>query len=320
MAIPKQVEQQMKEIEELERSLTAQSEGIEAQHEPQADSQPVQEQPTEPVAQEPVAEAKPVETDWEQKYKSLQGHFNAEVPKLHQQNKELAGQVQAMQQQLAELHKPKPQEPVEDRLVSEKDEEQFGADLIDVQRRVAKEVMREMVNPLKVELAQRDAKIAQLEASLGKTSGDVTAMSFEQQLERAIPDFTRINEDPKWVAWLDEIDPYTQEPRRSYAEWVYNQGDIAKLRKIVDFFKGSTGQQLQDQQRQQRQTELQRQVAPSRTATASTVPQGERFYTEAEISRLWNRVRELAIAGQNDEAAKLDRELSLAEVQGRVRG
>ena len=320
MALPKQVEQQMKEIEEMERALTAQSEG-DATPEPVAETQPVQEQPTEPVEQAPVAEAKPVEPteDWAQKYRSLKGHFDAEVPRLHQQNKELLTQLQTMQAQIADLQKPK-QQAVDERLVSDEEEERYGADLIDVQRRVAKEVMRDMVKPLQDDLAKRDAKIAQLEAQLGKTSGDVTTLTFEQQLEKAIPNFAQLNTDPKWIAWLDEVDPYTQEPRRSYAEYVYGNGDVVKLKQIVGFYETSTNQQPQDQQRQQRQTELQRQVAPSRTATASTAPQGERFYTEAENNRMWNKVKELYSKGQNDEAAKIESELSQAMMQGRIRG
>ena len=78
--------------------------------------------------------------------------------------------------------------------------------------------------------------------------------------------------------------------------------------------------QHQDQQRQQRQTELQKQVAPSRTATASVAPQGDRYYTEAEASRLWDKVKVLYVNGQNDEGRRIENELSLAEAQGRIRG
>lgn len=319
MAMPKQVEQQLKEVEELERALTASLEA--ASDEPQQfntveDAQQTQAQPTEPVA-EPVEEVKPVE-DWEQKYRSLQGHFNAEVPRLHQQNKELAAQLQALQQQMQELQTLK-QQPVDDRLVTDEDVSQYGADLIDLQRRVTREVIREFVNPLKEELAQRDAKIAQLENLLGKTGGDIATLSFEQRLERAIPDFPQINADPKWIAWLDTVDDLTGEPRRAYAEWVYNQGNVEKLKQIVDFFKKTTGQQAQDQQRQMRKTELERQTQPTRTASASSVPVGERIYTEAESNRLWNKVRELYSKGRNDEANHLEHELTQALVQGRVR-
>jgi len=312
MAIPKQVEQQMKEIEELERALTAPPEG-DAPPEP---AQPAELPPTEPV--EPPPEAKPVE-DWEQKYKSLQGHFNAEVPRLHQQNKELVSQLQALQAQVDALQTPKAP-PVEDQFITSEDDERYGADLVDMVRRASKEEISKVAKAHMNELAARDAKIAALEAQLGKTSGDISTLTFEQRLERAIPDFHQINADPRWIAWLDGIDAYTGEPRRSYAEFVYANGNVEKLKSIVDYYKSSTGQQALDQQRQQRQTELERQVQPTRKASASTPSQGERFYTEAEATRLWNKVRTLYSQGKNEEADSLETELTHATVQGRIRG
>lgn len=317
MAIPKQVEQQMKEVEEMERALTVKSEG-EAQPEPVAETQPEQETPTEVVAQAPVVEAKPVE-DWEQKYHSLRGHFDAEVPRLHQQNKDLAAQIQAMQQQLMDMQKPKPQEQEQQPLVSDKDKDEFGSDLVDFVDRAVRNGIAEASKLHGRELAARDAKIAQLEAQLGKTGGDIANLTFEQQLERAIPDFATLNTSVEWVSWLNEVDPYTREPRRSYATQVYNQGDIAKLKQIVDFYKESTGKQEQQQERQQRKTELERQVQPSRTASSSTVPQAGRIYTEVEANRLWNKVRELYASGKNDEASPLEAELTHAYTSGRIR-
>lgn len=321
MALPKQVEQQLREVEEIERSLTVQPEQTESET-PVAEAQPEgdanEAQPTNVVE---LKQPEVSEETWQQKYHTLQGKFDAEVPRLHQQNKELAAQMQVLYQQLQTLQSQPQQQttPQEDRLVTEKDEEAFGSDLIDVQRRIAKEVMRDMVKPLQSELAARDAKIAQLEAQLNKTGGEVTNMTFEQRLARAIPDFEAINNDPKWIAWLNEIDPYTDEPRRSYAEYVYNNGDIEKLTKVVKFYKESTGQQQQQQQRSQRQTELNRQTQPTRSATTSTPPVSDRTYTEPEWNRLWNKVNELHRKGNSAEAEQLENELSLAATQGRVR-
>jgi hypothetical protein len=317
MALPKQVEQQLKEIEEMEKALTVEPEGQPETQEPVEPT--VEAQPTEPV--EPVAVETKVEDDWAQKYRTLKGHFDAEVPRLHQQNKELVNQLQQLQEHVRALsEKPQQQQTQDERLVTDKDEEAFGADLIDVQRRIAKEVMRDLVAPMKKELEARDSRIAQLETMLTKTSGDVTTLTFEQRLERAIPDFTTINTDPKWVAWLDEADPYTNLPRRNYAEYVYSQGDVEKLKQIVEFYKTASGQSNVNAERQQRQTELNRQVQPTRTASASSVPQGQKLYTESDAARLFHKVRELNLKGKYDEASQLEAELSAAYVEGRVRG
>lgn len=322
MALPKQVEQQLREVEEMERALTVKPEEPLAETPPAASA--VESAPTEVVVESQVVELKPSEppADWEQKYRSLQGHFDREVPKLHAQNKELVTQLQGLQVQMDTL---KPQPKAEDSLVTEADVEAFGADLISVQRRIAREVMRESVAPLEAEIKQRDEKIAKLEAALQHTDGTVTAMSFEQKLAIAVPGFDQLNTDPKWIAWLDETDPYTGEPRRGFAEYVYGQGDVVKLKHVVDMYTKSSAAPAVDPQeteRQQRQTELQHQITPSRSSTASsTAPAANtRLYTEAEMVNQFSKVRTLNVAGKYDEAAKLEAELSDAYIQGRVRG
>jgi hypothetical protein len=319
-ALPKQVAAQLKEVEELEAQMLdagnppaeapVESEPVPPENPPTSTEQPTPEPTVQPVAKT---------EDWEAKYRSLQGMFNSQMPKLQSENKELRSHLETMQRQIEELKQPKTTQ-AEDRLVSDKDEEQFGADLIDVARRIAKDELRTAATQYRKDLADRDAKIANLEAMLGRTGGAVATMSFEQQLERAIPDFHELNRNPQWIAWLDGVDPYTSEPRRMFAENVYNAGDVDKLSQIVAYYKASTQPQQQDQQRQQRQTELQKQVAPSRTATASVAPQGDRYYTEAEASRLWDKVKVLYVNGQNDEGRRIENELSLAEAQGRIRG
>lgn len=314
MALPKQVEKQLREVEELEQQLRAKPE----------DGQPVAQEadpapPETPVASSVEAPPSQPQTDseekWEARYRSLKGHFEAEVPRLQAQVKELNKQLTTAMQQLEQQRTPQTPEKKE-RLVTEKDEEAFGSDLIDVQRRVSHEVIREYVTPLQQELAKRDAKISQLEQMLGKTGGDVATMSFEQRLNRAVPDFDSINRDAKWIAWLDDLDPLTRHPRRAYAEDRYNNGDVEEVARLVSLFKESVGGKSVPNNRQ---AELQRQIAPTKAGAQST-SDGNRFYTETEAARLYERVRVLYSQGKNADADALDNELSKAYVEGRVRG
>jgi vacuolar-type H+-ATPase subunit I/STV1 len=329
MGVPKQVERDLLQLEEYERSLEAPA----APATVETPTKPVEPQPTEPAepkltaVKEPKAEPTPLEV-WEQKYRTLEGKYQAEVPRLHAQVREMTQSIKDLTEKLSKAPqqpelKPAPQEP----LVSAKDVESFGEELIDVQRRVAREVMREYVDPLKSELSKRDERIAELEKTLTKTGGDVATLTFEQRLAMQVPDFEAINTDPKWIAWLDEIDPYTNEPRRVFAEFVYSNGDVAKLKNIVDFYKKTTvpaaaAAPTADDVKRQKQAELERQVAPPRTSTPSapSQPQNTRIYTEAEMNSLFGKVRQMNIAGKYEEAAKLEAELSEAYMQGRVRG
>jgi curved DNA-binding protein CbpA len=44
-----------------------------------------------------------------------------------------------------------------------------------------------------------------------------------------------------------------------------------------------------------------------------------KVYSEKEINRAWDRIRNLNTKGQYDEAAKLEAELTAAYIEGRVR-
>ena len=321
-SLPKQVVQDMLDIEEMEKQYVVQT--------PPADPPP-DETPVDP----PAAEAKPEgeqqkpkastpEVDpnsptWEQRFRSLQGKFDSEVPVLARQNKELLTQIEDLRRKVET--KVEPQTPPKaESFVTDKDVTEYGAELIDVQRRVAKEVMA----PLQELVKQRDAEIAELKTMLTKTGGEVAAVTFEQRLSQAIPEFAKINSDPKWIAFLDEPDPYTMEPRRVFAEYAYNNGNVDKLKGIIDFFKTTTGQNATPavDERQLRQAELERQITPTRAnSQPSTAPTAQtRIYTEGEMVSLFSQVRGMNVAGKYDEAAKLEAELSDAYVQGRVRG
>ena len=106
MALPKQVEQQMREVEELERQMAA---PVATEETPPTETPPADVPVAEVVPpQEPVVPVAPVvsEETWEHKYQTLIGKFNAEVPRLHQQNKELTNQLQGMQTQIDTLKQP----------------------------------------------------------------------------------------------------------------------------------------------------------------------------------------------------------------------
>lgn len=325
MALPKQVEKDLLELEAYEASLVPPPEltVVDTPAPPETPEPPAD--PPKPAPEAPptadispkIVEQQPP-SEWEQKYRTLEGKYNAEVPRLHQQTKEMATQIQAMQYEITAQRQPKAAPEVPEELVSAKDVEEYGEDLIHLQRRVASEVMA----PLKAELAMRDEQITELKQQLARTGGEVATMSFDQKLALEVPNFGAINTSPDWIAWLDELDPYTGEPRRAFAEFAYNNGDVAKVKRVVTQFLGSTVPPAATAPNQANQAELQRQITPTSANTAQTTAPttSDRIYTEAQMVREFDRVRTLNVAGKLDEASKLEAELSNAYMQGRVRG
>ena len=217
MALPKQVQAQLAEVEELEKTLTAQTDEPKkkkAKKEPEVS----EEKPEDTEAEVPVEaeaavepeEAEPadtsptdVEAEFEQKYKTLRGKYDAEVPRLHSQVKDLTAKLTNLTESLSA----KPKEPTKPKekvsYVTDEDRAEFGEELIEVQRRVAKEVSQDYEERLE----QQNEVIEQLQKQLKQTGTQVGEMSFSQRLSQIVPDFAEIDNDERWVAWLNEHDP-----------------------------------------------------------------------------------------------------------------
>ena len=262
MALPAQVEKDLKDVEEMEKQMAAQSApaddglGESAEETASEQEQDVVEVDDPPAKEKEVSQVEAKE-DFEHKYRTLQGKYDAEVPRLHSQVKELLQKVDDLTQAL-EAKPQTPETPPEpETYVTDADREAFGEDLLDVQRRVAKEVA-----------GQYERKIAKLESTIDSltkridgTDNSVTELTFEQRLGRLVPDFDTINRDPEWFAWLDEHDPIIRGPRRMLAQRAFESGDAEAVADYVKLFKASQAPAQESQDRQSsRKTELEKQV------------------------------------------------------------
>jgi len=329
MALPKQVQAQIAELEELEKTLEAQrkpklvkDEQVETETEQLDTEAEVTEEAAE-VTTEPD-EAKSADTsptdvadEFEQKYKTLRGKYDAEVPRLHQQVRDLNGKLD----ELVKSMEAKPEPPTKSKekvsYVTDADRAEFGEELIDVQRRVAQEVSQEYTERVE----QQDAVIQKLQEQLAKTGNDVGEMSFTQRLHSVVPDFAEIDNDERWVAWLNEHDPMLRGPRRDQAAAAFQAGDAEAVLHYVNLFKESIAKP-ETAPRDQRQTELEKQVAPNRSANSvrtQSANQNSKIYSPREVDTAWTKVRALNTKGKYADAEKLEAELTVAYMEGRVR-
>ena len=326
MALPKQVEQTLKDLEALEAQL-AKDQGTKAEAPPTEEPDtPPEETPTEPtpVAEESTTEeqpkvepSKPVEADskeeetWKQKYRTLQGMYDAEVPRLHAQLKELKAQMKELQKPKAEAEEaPKPKE--RKKLVTDDDVQAFGEDLIEVQRKVAREVAQEFQEELEKLRADNDV----LREQLTKTGSQVSEASFEHRLHRLVPDFEQVNADPKWIAWLNEVDPLLRAPRMTVAQEAFNRGDAEGVAYYVNMFRQTVAPV---QQSKGPNEELERQIQPNRSATnaAPVQPRGK-TYSVKQIEAMFKKAADLGGKGDIEAARKLEAEIDAAYMENRV--
>ena len=317
MALPRQVEAQLRELEALEKQLTeaqnpAPADPAPTPAEPPQDPQPAPTEPkpveSTPTPTEPVV----AEETWQQKYKTLKGMYDAEVPRLHADLRDLKAQVDNLRK-AAETKPVETKKPtVAEKLVTDADVEAFGSDLIEVQRKVAREVAAEFRDELDAMRAENE----KLREQLTSTGTQVSEASFEQRLYRMVPDFEAVNADPKWIAWLNEVDPLLRAPRSTVAQQAFNRGDAEGVAHYVAMFKQNS---KPVEPTADKTDELERQIQPNRSAV-STPPTSQKgkVYTNADIEKMFRKATDLGIKGRSDEAKKLEAEIDAAFMEGRV--
>ena len=146
MALPKAVQQQLEEADRIAAELGGEKTGegssetnpnnqqsdqqIEPQVPPQ-DPPPSDPSPDNTVSQETKSTEVPDEK-WAHKYHTLKGMYDAEVPRLHSQVREMQAQIQQLLDDKAQIQAKAAELPKTESLITDEDKEAFGPDLIDL--------------------------------------------------------------------------------------------------------------------------------------------------------------------------------------------
>jgi|VirMetMinimDraft_7_1064189.scaffolds.fasta_scaffold00592_18 ElaB/YqjD/DUF883 family membrane-anchored ribosome-binding protein len=332
MALPKQVQAQLDEVEALEKTLSAREKDPKTDKKAEKGTEKTETEGEKPKVEAEKAaekpEAKPtdpkpevVPEDFEQRYRTLRGKYDAEVPRLHQQVNTLREEIEALTKKVSAPAPKEPEKPKEKvSYVTDADRQEFGDELIDVQRRVAREVAEEFQEQLQAQAAI----IEELKGQVTSTGSQIGQMGFSQRLIHLVPDFDKIDNDKRWIAWLNEYDPMLRGPRRDRAKDAFDAGDAEAVADYVKLFKATlpTDTPNPDTERSERQAELDKQVAPNRTANSAVTPsvgKESKVYSAREVEAVWTKIRTLNSRGLIDDAAKLEAEITTAYLEGRVR-
>ena len=319
MTVPAQVQQQMEQANALQSQLYGAKEATApAENTPAPEAAAPAEAPEVAETKQAVAPdvpAAPASEDFKHKYDVLNGKYVKEVPRLYEQLKERDAQMKQMAERLAELEK-KP-EQTDERLVTEKDGEAFGDDLIDLARRAAKEEIRGEMKKL---VAAIDSRFEKIFANLGQVQEKVVeseADNFWGRVMSLVPDWQQIDTNESWIAFLDTRIPGTRKTRRQEAAEAIAAGDPEPIKELVDLWRGAHQPVEKPQPAKQNQAELQRQLAPSTTKANTSQPAAQKVFSAAEYEYLFSNKALHEIAPAQLEAMQREAQTALAE--GRVR-
>ena len=308
--LPKQVQKQSEAVQELYKELNSeQAQDESADVKEDADS--VEEQAVQSEPQEQVAEDNQEEETVEQRYKTLQGMYNAEVPRLHAEKRDMANRVSQLEQLLAGMQQPKT-EPVPKaeapKLITDADVEEYG-DSIEVMRRVSKE-----------ETSAAEQKLKQLEqvaANQVKTS----EQAFWSELSTTVPDWRDMNDNQDFQNWLLEIDPLTGISRQTYLEDAQRNLDVGRVSNFFNAWKENNGDMsnAQPNRKAQASVELERQVSPGKgKSTGKPQSNSSKTYSPNDIKSFFDDVRIGNYKGKEEERDRIERDIFAAQREGRI--
>jgi hypothetical protein len=330
MPIPAQIRKQSEAISKLYEDLNP-TEGEQSPAEGEV------QQPTEADGDGGIAaEPAPAEqgrtgttnedTTAEQRYRTLQGMYNADTARLRAENNQMGQRVTQLEQLIASLSAPQqaqqPAQAAAAKLITDKDVEDYG-DSIEVMRRAA----REEVAASQQEVAELKRLVMQLQTNVVPKVESVVqrqALNSEQmfwsELSAEVPDWREINAEQGFHSWLLEIDPLSGVSRQSYLDNAQNQLDA---RRVAGFFKtwqSMNGGSVAQSPRNVASSQLEKQIAPGRGRTAASTPAANdaKTYARADVAKFFDDVRKGLYKGREQERDRIERDIFAAQRDGRI--
>ncbi len=325
MALPKAVQQQLEEADRIVADINGEKTGEDSSEtnpvnqqvdqDIQADPPPNDLPPDNTVSQE-IKQPEVPEEKWAHKYHTLKGMYDAEVPRLHSQVREMQTQIQQLIADKAAVEATKvEQKQVVESLITEQDKEAFGPDLIDLIERATES----KVGTLREREAQLVQEIKELKGQLGSVSERQVVSDkdrFLAGLGQQVSDWESLNVDQGFLAWLQQVDPVYGVPRQAALSNAYEVLDVNRVANIFKAYKQTLPQTPAPSKAKQ---ELQRQVAPTRTRSTTTPSDNvnDKIFTNQDIEQFYNDWRRGFYDEQ--EAADMEKQIHTAIAEGRIR-
>ena len=341
MAMPEQVRKQIEAAEEKMKEISGSQEvdatdpagasaSSEAASASQADDANRNVQPS--GASEQSTKEDPNSETYAQRWRTLQGQYNAEVPRLRNANKDLQARVAQLENLLSTLNSAPAAAPAASqsvqKLVTDDDVAEYG-ESIDMMRKVT----REEVGSLQGKIAQLEGVIASLTQSVsGSVIPQVQRVAQQQaasaeerfwsNLAQRVPNWQQINNDQDFQSWLLDIDPLTNTSRQTHLEIAQRDLDVNRVVAFFNAFTAASGKFAPQANAQPNRSasELEKQVAPGRArgSAGGAAGQTTKTYTPSDITKFFNDVRTGKYRGREAERDRIERDIFAAQREGRI--
>lgn len=276
-----------------------------------------------PTAEPINHSTKELDNDWKRRYESMKGRYD----QAQKQMQEMADRMSQLEETISVISIQKPtapdSEPIEKvKLVTVEEEEQFGAEFLNVVSKKAQETISPEIGELKKKFDQISNRLD------GITNATVTRSrsDMKKKLTDEVPNWMEINRDPEFLSWLALQDRYSGTIRHNMLTKAWDRNDVQR---VINFFKGFIDSKAAkapqgehtDLEKTSQKVPLATFAAPGRakTSAAESVPGGEKpTFTRAQIGQFYADVNAGRYRGRDIEKNKLEAEIFTAQRNGRI--
>jgi hypothetical protein len=347
MKLPKQVEEAGARADQaLEQQRNAAADA--APDKPEGESGTPAATPSDPPKEPtPSSEATPTpapapapdRTDWKAKYHTLQGMYNADVPRLQKDLKAASDRIDALIDEIAELKTkqvtadpapaaPSPEpEPVSApaALVAAIGQEAADALIAAITSQVSG--IRSDVDKTLAPVREQVDNATKTAEQLAVERENDRRARFMAKLTERVPDWQEIDNDERWHAYLMERSREARRPRQELIAEAYRDGDLDAVVGFFEAFKEKVGATppappapsvdptpAPDPAR----VALERQQVPAPSGRSAAPASGpKKIWTQAEIRKFYAEVAKGNYP--RDKAVEIERDIVAARQEGRIR-
>lgn len=217
--MPDAVRRAAARAEELSRELAGEVEAAVVGGTPQAPEEPQQPQQYEAP---PEPAAPPPQDDWQNRYRTLQGKYDHEVPQLTAHIRHLESLIATMQ--AAPTRAPEAGPTTPSAQITDEDYSTYGEDFVESTRRWARAEVQQDIENMR-------QQIEELRGHAQQTTGDRLKDRVRAALNRD-PEIAHIWEqldtDQGFNAWLQDFDPFSGHRRIDMLREAYAGGDAVR--------------------------------------------------------------------------------------------
>jgi hypothetical protein len=272
--------------------------------------------------------------------RTWRGRYDAELPRERDARMRLEAEIESLRARITETPTQKFELPEYD--APTKDElENYGQDMFDIAKRYVMADVTKLMTALEDRLLK---KLESVNAAVGTTKNQVAQTAKERFLERlggAIKGWQKIDSSPEFNAWLDEIDPLYNLPRRNALDIaVQNLNDDHTARIFTAFLNQQGAGESQSTkapnaapasgtepsgataQQSAAAPTLEDFAAPGKPSPSQTpepAKPGAKIWTLAEIKSFYSEVSRGSYRSRPEEKDRIERDIAEAQREGRVK-